>query len=78
MHERIDATPVAERLRRLRASCQLTQRQLADRAGVSIGAISTIERGRKSPRIGTAELLASVLDVPPTHLFAPHRRARSG
>jgi transcriptional regulator with XRE-family HTH domain len=66
---------VAQQLRGLRTRSGLTQRQLAERAGVSIEAISTIERGRKAPRRSTAQLLAAVLDVPADVLFVPRGRA---
>jgi transcriptional regulator with XRE-family HTH domain len=72
--EQRDPDLIARRLRLLRIERQLTQRQLADRAGVSVEAISTIERGRKQPRLGTAELLAAVLDVPVGTLFRIRRR----
>ena len=50
------------RARRERAS--LTQRQLAVRAGVSVGAVRDIEQGRTAaPRPGSLARLAAVLDV---------------
>ena len=55
--------PVGERLRQLRLSRRLTQRQLADRARVSPEAVWTIENGRKHPRRSTALLLAEALGV---------------
>lgn len=60
----------AARLRDLRLSRRLTQRQLADRAGISIEAVWTIENGRKSPRRGTLALLAAALGVPVADLAA--------
>ena len=59
---RADA-PIGERLRRLRNGQRLTQRQLADRAGISLEAVWTIENGRKHPRRSTALLLAQALGV---------------
>jgi len=49
-------------LRRYRGRRQLTQEQLAERAGLSVGAISRLERGvRRSPRVQTLYLLAGAL-----------------
>jgi len=49
-------------LRRYRGRQQLTQEQLAERAGLSVGAISRLERGvRRSPRVQTLYLLGGAL-----------------
>jgi len=57
--------PVGVRLREPRLANHLTQRELADAAGVSPEAVHTIERGRKLPRRDTARLLAHALGAPP-------------
>lgn len=54
---------VGQRLRSLRRGRELTQRALADRAGVSLEAVWTIENDRKLPRRSTRELLARALGV---------------
>ena len=64
------ATPVAERVRALRRAHGLTQRQLAERAGLSLEGVWTIENARKRPRRSTLELLAGALGVEPAHLVA--------
>lgn len=51
-------------VRTLRLSRGTTQRQLADRAGVSVEGIWTIENGRKYPRRSRLVLLAAALGVP--------------
>jgi len=49
-------------LRRYRGRRQLTQEQLAERAGLSACAISRLERGvRRSPRVQTLYLLGGAL-----------------
>jgi len=49
-------------LRRYRGRRQLTQEQLAERAGLSVGAISRLEQGvRRSPRVQTLYLLGGAL-----------------
>ena len=59
---------VGVRLRRLRLSRQLTQRELAELARVSKEAVYAIERGRKQPRRSTVSLLAEALGVRRTQL----------
>lgn len=57
----------AETLRRFRRRTGLTQEALADRATISVDAISALERGtRRSPRKITAELLADGLELEST------------
>lgn len=54
----------AAQLRRLRATADLTQESLAERAGLSSRLISTLERGSPHrPRRTTVELLADALDL---------------
>ena len=56
----------ADLLKRLRASAGLTQEELAERSGVSVRAISDIERGlRKSVYTDTARRLAGALAATP-------------
>ncbi|MFQ5423243.1 MAG: helix-turn-helix domain-containing protein [Phycisphaerae bacterium] len=53
-----------ERIRSLRRRLGLTQTQLAARAGVNQGYLSSIERGERRPRPGTLRAIASALEVP--------------
>src|SRR5436190_23859464 len=56
--------PFAGRLRRLRLRAGLTQEELADRSGLSVEAISALERGfRRHPRRATLALLADALGL---------------
>lgn len=53
-------------LRSARCRAGLTQRQLAERSGVSLRAVSDLERGiNRAPRRETLRLLADALDLPP-------------
>ena len=68
-------------LARLRHSTGLTQEQLADRAGLSVRAISSLECGSRHPRRLTVDRLAVALDLSATQRgelarVALHRRRR--
>jgi transcriptional regulator with XRE-family HTH domain len=54
---------LAELLKRLREERSLTQEQLAFDAGITVSALSRIERGLNSPRWTTVQRLASALDL---------------
>jgi len=57
------------RLRALRKERDLTQRELASRAGVSSNAISLIERSQISPSVATLQNLATALNVKMSYFF---------
>lgn len=57
------------RLRQLRKERDLSQRNLADRAGVSANAISLIERDEISPSVATLQRLAVALSVKISYFF---------
>jgi predicted ATPase/DNA-binding XRE family transcriptional regulator len=65
----MSAQPVSffgEMLRRYRAAADLSQEELAERARLSVRAISDLERGvKRSPRKDTVELLANALALSP-------------
>ena len=58
------------RLRRHRETAGLTQRELAERAGVSRQLVGSVETGRHVPRVDAALALARALDVDVASLFA--------
>jgi transcriptional regulator with XRE-family HTH domain len=59
-------TPFARLLRQLRLAAELTQEELAERAGLSARAISDLERAVKTrPHRVTVELLADALHLSP-------------
>lgn len=72
-----EATALRENLARLRLDRELTQRQLAARAGLSRVTVGRIERGLVTPRTETLEALASVLGVGLGDLVLPVRPLRS-
>jgi transcriptional regulator with XRE-family HTH domain len=68
----MDAIPelnVGQRIRSLRERQGLTLRALAKRCGLSITAISQIERGENSPTVSSLHMLAAALGVSIIDLF---------
>jgi len=61
------AEAFGRRIRRLRG--QLTQGELALRAGISRGFLARIERGVQDPTLTTIEKLAKALHIKPGQLF---------
>jgi DNA-binding SARP family transcriptional activator/tetratricopeptide (TPR) repeat protein/DNA-binding XRE family transcriptional regulator len=58
-------------VRKYRRAAGLTQRQLADRSGLSVAAVRDLEQGRSQrPRAGSLTALATVLGVEPGQLTA--------
>ncbi len=71
--------PFSALLRRYRQAAALSQEDLARRAGMSVAAISTLERGRRtSPRPDTLQLLAAALELTPEQRVAFVASARPG
>ena len=63
-------TKIINRLKRYRLlQGELTQQDLADRAGVTRQTILSIEKGRYNPTIGLALRLAAIFEVPVEELF---------
>ena len=67
---------VGSRLRDLRKERQLSQRELAELAGLSPNAISLIERDDQSPSVATLQRLAAALGVKMSYFFESETRAR--
>lgn len=62
-------TVVRCNLKRYRREADMTQRCLADKAGISKQHLSRIERGDSSPTLRTLLACAQVLEVHPANLF---------
>lgn len=56
-------TAIGPRLRRIRRVQDVTQAQLAERAGLATSTVQRIEKGVESPRITTVFRLAQALGV---------------
>jgi len=60
---------VGNRLREIREAKGLSQRELADAAGVTNGAISLIERNKTSPSISSLKRILSVFNITLSEFF---------
>ena len=72
-----DEAHIAANVARLRLDRQLTQAELAGKAGISRVALGKIERGVVVPRAGALALLAKTLAVPTSELVTPVRPLES-
>ena len=54
---------LGEAIRQLREKRGMTQEALAHAAGITVGHLSTIERGHSNPTWGTAKKIANALDT---------------
>lgn len=62
---------VSQRLREMRQAAQLSQRQLAEAAGVPHGQISMIETNRSSPSVASLRKILGGLGVSMSEFFEP-------
>jgi transcriptional regulator with XRE-family HTH domain len=60
---------VGDKVKRLRDERALTQAELADKAGLTVAALSRIERNNAEPRPTTRRKLAEALGVDPSELI---------
>ena len=68
---------LSKNVRRLRTVKRLSQRALADTAGLSLPAIKNLELAKSEPRIRTMQAIANALDVKLQELFQPVRDLRT-
>ncbi len=68
--------PIAEAVRQWRAARGLSQRALAERAGMSYPILARLELGQTDPRLSTLEKLAEALGVSVPELFTPPSKAK--
>ena len=80
MDEMVQSAPTIEHLgellRRLRAEKGLTQEELAEKSGMSVRALSSLECGTSAPRIKTTRLIAAALEVDEEMRILMYRLAR--
>lgn len=58
------------KLRKLRLNAALTQRELADKAGLAYSTVNKLENGREQPWPTTIRALAKALNVKPRDLLS--------
>jgi transcriptional regulator with XRE-family HTH domain len=63
---------VGNKLRSIREERGMSQRELAQKAGVSTNAVSLIERDENSPSVSTLQSLAGALNVKMSYFFDDH------
>jgi len=61
---------IGRNIRILRAARRLTQRQVANVAGITFGFLSKVESGKAFPRVPTIEKIARALGVEPGQLLS--------
>jgi len=64
---------LAQNVRRLRTAKRLSQKNLADVAGLSLPSIKNLELAKSEPRMRTIQAIARALDVKIQVLFQPVR-----
>ncbi|MCP3754425.1 BTAD domain-containing putative transcriptional regulator [Streptomyces sp. TBY4] len=75
--EDVGSAAMGRRIRTLRREAQLSQRELADKAGMSTRALRDIERGRVlRPQLRTVQRLAVALELPDFEAGELHAAAR--
>jgi len=65
---------IGEKIKNLRLAQDLTQEELANRADLTKGFISLLERDLQSPSLDTLELILNALDTNPKDFFDEERR----
>jgi transcriptional regulator with XRE-family HTH domain len=82
LNEVTQMAPLGERIRERRKALNLTLQTVADRAGLTAGFISQIERGLAAPSLSSLTAVSRVLDLDPGALFtqpaAPGTRTKQG
>jgi len=76
----VDATPemIGSKIRMLRRSLSLSLQALSDRAGISIGLLSQIERGISAPSLKNLVSLSSVLGIRTSWFFEDGQGGEEG
>jgi transcriptional regulator with XRE-family HTH domain len=74
----LDQFDIGARLKIMRAAANLSQRQLAERAGVPHAQISNVEKNKVSPSVSTLRKILSGLRVSMADFFEPEREIPPG
>ncbi|WP_176038516.1 cupin domain-containing protein [Brucella tritici] len=73
-----DQFDIGARLNAMRSAAKLSQRQLADRAGVPHAQISNVEKNKISPSVATLRKILNGLGVTLADFFEPERTPPTG
>lgn len=76
VHPALDLTELGRRVKALRRQRQLSLEALADRSGVSVSMLSTVERGQKVPSILVMSQIATALDTSIGRLVDEEKKPR--
>ena len=76
MRERRDELNVGQRVRELRKKRRVQQKKLAQMVGVSPGALTNFEKGRRRISLDWLQKISEALDTPMAY-FLPEERAKS-
>lgn len=68
---------LAQNVRRVRTARKLSQKELAESAGLSLPAIKNLETAKNEPRMSTVQAIAGALKVRLQDLFAPVQRLKT-
>jgi len=60
---------IGKNIKRRRIELRMTQSELAERMGITQGALSDIENGKRSPLLKTIADFSETLEVPPSYLL---------
>lgn len=66
---------IGKRIKEIRVRNNVTQRELAEKLGLSLNTVSRYETGERRPRIDKVIKIAKALDVEPSELFTGEQRA---
>jgi transcriptional regulator with XRE-family HTH domain len=75
---RVDQFDIGARLKIMRSAANLSQRQLAERAGVPHAQISNVEKNKVSPSVSTLRKILNGLRVSMADFFEPERELPPG
>lgn len=67
---------IGERLKKIRKELNFTQKQLADKVGISLMSIQRYERDERQPTVEILEKICDALDVPVIDIIGPLNRQK--
>lgn len=68
--KKIELSNLGQLIRKCRQQRKLTLKELCDKAGMSVGYLSQVERGNATPSLGTLAQISHALDLGPDYFIA--------